>query len=606
MEATLSASSSITKTSALGTIGQYFLAGIMSLIAACLVLQIWSFDHLFSCMDYSCDSLFYAMAIKSTITSGWYLTNPLIGVPDGYSLVDFPMPDGLSFLFIKVLTFFSSDWVFVQNAFFLLTFPLAAMTALFVFKRLGLKYPLALTGSLLYSLLPYHFLRGINHLLLSAYFIVPLAIWLAILIYQNKLFDQGKGVFFFDKKKLSLYFFICLLVGSTGIYYAYFGCFFILVAGCIASYAKKKFFPLVHAALLVGVICLSVLINLWPTISYQFKHGKNHEVAQRSMSGTECFGLKISQLLLPIEHDRIKLMERIRRSYDRQTPLNNENACATLGGIAGLGFVFLIGRIFFRRQTANEEDGITKDALSHFTIAGVLLATIGGFSTFIAMSVLPGIRAYNRISVFLAFFALAAFFLFLQECIKKRGLQEGKKIIWSISLILLAFGIFNQTSRTYGVKTKRESIDLKYRADKALVEQIEAVLPAYSKIFQLPYMFFPENYPPPGDLYSYDHFRASLCSNTLKWSFGAIKGRTVDKWQKATASYPVAEMVDELVGKGFSGIYLNRLGYQDRGAEIEAQLAEILQVTPISNAEISFWDLRPYVHESKRSQLGSE
>lgn len=595
METTFSATSPITKTSVLRTTGQYLLAAFMSLIAASLVLQIWSFSHLFSCADYRGDALFYAMAIKSTITSGWYLTNPFIGVPDGYSLVDFPMPDGLSFLLIKFLTFFSSDWVFVQNAFLLLTFPLAAMTSLFVLKRLGLKYPFALTGSLLYALLPYHFIRGTGHLLLSAYFIVPLVIWLALLVYQNKL-SENESLRSFDKKKLLLYCFICLLIGSTGIYYAYFGCFFIFVAGSIASYSRRKFFPLIQAGLLICVICLSVIINIWPTISYQLQHGKNPAVAQRSFGEAEWYGLKIAQLLLPIDHDRIKMLERIKRAYNKQTPVNTENNWAALGAIGSLGFLFLIGRIFLRREKKYDEQNIDKDALSHFTVAGVLLATIGGFSSLVAMSILPGIRAYNRISVFLAFFAIAAFFILLQGALKKRSFKKSQKIIWSLSLFLLAFGIFNQTSTTYGLRKKRLSFDPIYRADKAFIGQIEAAIPPYSMIFQLPYIPFPEG-SPVGELHLYDHFRAPLCSNTLKWSFGAIKSREVDLWQKETASYPLCRMIDELISKGFNGIYLNKMGYKDNGAEFEAQLSEILQVAPIAKADVSFWDLRPYARK---------
>ncbi|HEY5235120.1 MAG TPA: hypothetical protein VIJ14_02980 [Rhabdochlamydiaceae bacterium] len=62
-------------------------------------------------------------------------------------------------------------------------------------------------------------------------------------------------------------------------------------------------------------------------------------------------------------------------------------------------------------------------------------------------------------------------------------------------------------------------------------------------------------------------------------------------------------MIDELVSKGFDGIYLNRLGYPDRGVEIGSQVSEILRVAPLASEDASFWDLRPYAHIFKRSQL---
>jgi len=319
----------------------------------------------------------------------------------------------------------------------------------------------------------------------------------------------------------------------------------------------------------------------------------NPQVGHRSFGEAESYGLKISQLLLPVDHDRIKAFERIKRAYNKQTPVNTENNWATLGVIGSIGFLLLIGRIFLRRKQDDEEQDANKDALSHFTLAGVLLATIGGFSILFAMSVLPGIRCYNRISVFLGFFALAAFFIFLQGGLKKRLLIESNKIIWSLSLFFLAIGIFSQTSTAWGLRKKRPIMEPRYRADKAFIEQIEATLPPHSMIFQLPYMSFPES-DPVGYVYSYDHFRAPLFSNTLKWSFGAIKGRAVDLWQRKTASYPLVKMIDELISKGFSGIYLNRMGYKDNGAEIEAELSELLQVVPLTKADVSFWDLHPY------------
>jgi len=74
----------------------------------------------------------------------------------------------------------------------------------------------------------------------------------------------------------------------------------------------------------------------------------------------------------------------------------------------------------------------------------------------------------------------------------------------------------------------------------------------------------------------YDHLRAYLHSRTLRWSYGAIKGRHGDGRQRTIAKLPADEMVHALQSAGFEGIYLDRYGYEDNGAGIEKKLTRLL------------------------------
>jgi phosphoglycerol transferase len=78
----------------------------------------------------------------------------------------------------------------------------------------------------------------------------------------------------------------------------------------------------------------------------------------------------------------------------------------------------------------------------------------------------------------------------------------------------------------------------------------------------------------------------------LKWSFGAMHGRTTDLWQKQTSSLIVPEMLKELIEKGFTGLYIDRDGYADGGQAIEAHLSQLLKIMPHVDNHRSFWDLR--------------
>jgi phosphoglycerol transferase len=129
-------------------------------------------------------------------------------------------------------------------------------------------------------------------------------------------------------------------------------------------------------------------------------------------------------------------------------------------------------------------------------------------------------------------------------------------------------------------------------ADRAFVADLETMLPADAMVFQVPVMDFPES-PAPG-IPSYDHFRPYLHGSRLRYSFGSMKGRPRDEWQKVVQAkliegavpdqqaqkirFNIANVnraVDELQKRGFGAIYVNRNGFPDRGRGLVEALAEL-------------------------------
>lgn len=117
------------------------------------------------------------------------------------------------------------------------------------------------------------------------------------------------------------------------------------------------------------------------------------------------------------------------------------------------------------------DENLVLDGLAHFNLSAVLLATMGEFSSLLAFFALTGLRSYNRISVFIGFFVLAAFFIFLQ----KR--MNNKTLAWGLSLCLLELGFFNQTTKTDALPKKIKKIARVYQADQDFFQTIEQRLP---------------------------------------------------------------------------------------------------------------------------------
>jgi phosphoglycerol transferase len=81
-------------------------------------------------------------------------------------------------------------------------------------------------------------------------------------------------------------------------------------------------------------------------------------------------------------------------------------------------------------------------------------------------------------------------------------------------------------------------------------------------------------------LTDYQHVHPYLNSRSLRWSYGAMKGRATDRWQEAAAARPVPRMVETLRGAGFGGLYVNRDGFPDGGRQIEAALHRLVPTPP--------------------------
>ena len=367
-----------------------------------------------------------------------------------------------------------------------------------------------------------------------------------------------------------------------------------------AALNNKKWIPLINSILLILIILVSLLIIISPTLLYQQEHGKNVQVSVRNPQESEIYGLKIIQLLLPIPDHRISFLSEVSKAYQSSAPLVNENIIASLGFVGSLGLIITIIVIFlsvFNNSSLFNNNNLKLiQKLSVFNLAAVLLATIGGFGTVFAYLVFPQIRAYNRISIFIGLFSILVVMLLFDYCIRKYSHSTIKKyFIYSCLVGILVFGIYDQTSASYGSISNNEGVQNAYINDENFVHSLESSMINGSMIFQLPYVPFPES-PPVNRMTDYELLKGYLHSHNLRWSYGAMKGRESDAWQREVVQEPTDEMVKTLSYAGFSGIYVDTYGYKDNGNQIISELTSILGSDPLvsENGRLAFFNMRPY------------
>ncbi|HEY2961259.1 MAG TPA: hypothetical protein VGJ37_02515 [Pyrinomonadaceae bacterium] len=574
-------------------VSQYIAAAALCVVMLCLFLQIWRADLRIP-FYYSGDSIFYAMSTKGIIENGWYWQNPAIGAPGDLQMYEFPTFDNAVVVFLKLISVFTHNPFVVMNLFYLLSFPLITVAALYVLQHFNLSYVPALFGSLLYAFLPYHFMRNQHHLILNAYYVVPLAILVMLWLTTEVLAPRTR--------KFIISVLICILLGCSGVYYPFFFCFLLLVAGAIGALKFKRLQPLVMALVFTGITTVTVVINLSPSIIYQYKHG--HAGAMlRVPREAETYGLKISQLLLPITVHRIHFLDRVKRFHNANS-IVSENDAASLGIVGSIGFLGLLAQLLYRKELVSTGRGLFHD-LSALNIFSVLLAVIGGFGLLFSLYISSGIRCYNRISVYIAFFSLMAVAIGLESVHRKTRTTKGRSILYSLIAMALIIGFLDQTSPWYVPYYAPNKAD--FVSDQQFVDRLEASVPAGSMIFQLPHIQFPET-PAINKMVDYDLFRGYVHSKNLRWSYGTIKNREIDRAQQRVASLPPEKLVEELVFGGFSGLYVDRFGYEDNAAALEAELSKVLQAKPLvsPNGRLLFFNLGDYGRSLREKYSDSE
>jgi phosphoglycerol transferase len=593
-------------------------AVILTSLSMVSIMRLWR-ANLWMPFTLGGDAPYYLTVIKGVLVHGWWLENPDLGAPFGQQLYDFPFlaHDGFHLVLIKLLGLFSSDPVFVANLFFFLSFPLVALTSFLVLRQLGISATAAMVCSVIYALAPYHFLRDHQHLNLAAYYSIPLGAYLVLSILSGKrLFARrtsaGPRVLAWASSRSLITLALCLLVASaSSTYYAVFAILLLIAAMMLVFVTRRDVRALFEGGAVLGLIFSFLALALLPHLIYWYVNGPNLAVAHRLPYESENYGLVLTKMLLPVPGHQIEALSAFAERYLQATPLITEFApYQSLGFIAAFGFVWLLlvalaGCLSPRWGIGDFRQRQLHRRLAAVTVIAFLIGTTGGFSSLFAWLVSPQIRAWERISIFISFFALAAVALLLDALQERVGLRGGRPVLAEALLLsVLMIGLFDLSNERFA--PNYETAQNEYTSDARFVEAIDSELPPQAQVFQLPYIPFPEYYQPGLEMGIYEPLRPYLHSNDLRWSYGAVQGRPSADWQVDVADKPTEVLLDTVSDKGFDGIYIDRFGYPDRAAKLESELGELLDVEPLVSPDgrKSFFSLLSY--KEKRALDGEK
>lgn len=546
-------------------IGVAMAAGLSSL-GAVLALRLWHM-HLNIPLRYHSDTMLSLMTVRNLQTTGSFQTSDLLNAPLGQSLLAYPSAAGdlWNVLGLRALSTTLSPAATI-NVFYLLGFPAAAATAYAALRVLRTSIPVAVALGAVYSWLPYHFLRSEYHLFLSNYAAVPLLCIVAIALYRlapgSLLRTWRWGVALAT----------AVLLGGTGLYYAAFAVVLWAGSGLLAALGRRTWLPLLAAAALSATTVAVVVASAWSNLLYARANGTS-AVEGRGYLAAEFYGLKLANLVLPISSHRIPAFAAARQATGN-TAIPGEGS-ETLGVLGTAGFLLAVLALLLPVIVGASTRLRHQRELGALITGAFFVATVAGFSAIAAAAGFGLLRAWNRISVVIAFLALAALAVSLDAVIRRSTARRPRWhpfVAWPLAAALSVVGLLDQTSDDY--IPDYAGVTAGWQADREFYTSLENDLGPGTAVFQLPRADFPE-VPPVQSLDPYDLLTGYVHAPTLRWSFGGVKGGDVE-WQREALREGVGPALPAIVSTGFRAILIDRRGYADSGAAVEAEIRGIV------------------------------
>lgn len=531
------------------------------------------------------DIKYMQYTIKNTDEFGWFFENSRTDGGAG-ELYEHSMGDFVQYLLVLIISIFTDNFDLIYNIVYFLTYFICAGAMYGVARALKLSRPVSAMMGLLFTFLPWHQLR-MHHLMSSTFYAaVPVAILVSIWIAEGEI-ESGKKWRFGKLELDSKYALICfltLLSSLTDVIWSAFNCYVLAIAIVIAALRNKNIKSVLKNITVLVIEFVGTLMMYLPAFIHYCQDGINSGATafNRNPTQAEIYGMKILCLFLPRSNHNIQVLADINESY-RNHMTGNETAYISLGLIGCLGFVLLVLSLFSGKKEKRNE------ILSLLNIGVVLIATVAGVGAIVGY-VIPQIRTYNRMSVYVAAFSI----IYLGNLLDKRWtVIEGKarKVFVTCCICGLLVALYDCT--VVYEESDQSEIIAETDSTREFVENIENVMPEGCKIYQIPYAPLPEaGY--------YDMLDGYLYSDSLIWSFGSRNGTDQDLWQKELQELSVEQLCEQIVTEGYTGLYVDlsylRTSKYDSNGTFIQDMNLILQEKPIYSADqnLCFYDLRTW------------
>ena len=539
----------------------------------------WDFVNIPICFNGGDDAGNLEIA-KNAMQGNSYWVAPMLAAPDGLKGYDFPMIWSFYYLFCKLCGLITANCILVYNFYYFCTFLFAVYTFTFAARKLGCSYPIAAACAFAFSFSQYHMNRSMNHASSSSYFTIPIVFWLCYMLQYDSRSDRKIVAIQKSKTYLAAIIVACSLIGSTDIFYAYFGCA-ILFLNVVLLACKKRYTACVRGMMIITLICVAGVLNLLPSILNTYLNGPNPLAAKRSPYEAYYYGLLLVQLVMPRNVLAFHPLNWVAEKYIFYGFSDSEAAVSYIGLIAIAGLICLFLALLSEAFCESLEQRLTvrKSLVRYISVLNIFALLLGfssGLGPLISLAGFTKVRTYNRISVYILMFALLFAALIISKVLEKY--RTGQLYMVLVAALLAVIHLVD--AQPFRLVPRFESIQRNKARFEDYYQRVAAVNDKGAMILQLPALPYAENKPESGGYNNNSHLYGYIFTEGLRWSYGPFAGTEADFWQAVLfRNTSFSEIFHNAIKEGYSGVSVNTTMYKD-GAEIIDRIKTETGMTP--------------------------
>ena len=483
--------------------------------------------------------------LDDILRHGWFWSNSAVGFPLGQNASFYPELDVVHILGVKLLGLFSGDAATVGTVYFVLVYPLVAVTTYLLCRSERLTRTSSVVVAVLFAASAYHAQR-FQHFWLAAYWTVPVALWVVFLTARGltPLDPDGRRT----RWRVALWILALGLVGLSGAYYA--GFTLILIAAVLVLRAGKgrpTGWWRGGLASIAGIGVVASLPLLAARVGMAGTALTGPRPATRNPLESEAYAGRIIDLVLPWEGHRVTPLAELTTIYQQAGRPVVETVALGVVGVVGAGALLFIGL----RALALSRPAPPR-LLLWAALLGItgLFFTTGGLGSIFALLVTPQLRTWSRLALFILLLGLLAVGHWLSR-------PRRKAMAVTLAALVLVVGVLDQTNPA--TAPDYSAIGSRLDGIRGYTSALSDAAGGGCGVLQLPVMKFPEGYLPQG----YDinaQLLQHLTTDRLSWSHGGMSGTRAGDWSQGMALDDPQKLLRELRSAGFCAVEVDTAG----------------------------------------------
>ena len=525
-----------------------------------------------------------------------YAVGTHYGFPYGMNLAYFPDVNITQNLFAQVVNTLSGNPFLGINVLLVLSFPIVAVLAYFALRLVGLHGPLAIALATAYSLIPYHWGRGLGHFYLATMYAGVTGVMLALLIGTGHLTRRYHDASRSGRRWLLVGVVALVVVTAvSGIYYAAFA-LILGVAALVWRLAQSDRWRAIGLqALPYAAILGCVALGILPSIITLHNAPPTSSLGTRMPIESVLLAGNLAMALLPLPMSTLPLMDhynvRIADAINAAPLPHLEGLAATNYGTwvtTACLVVMLVGLVWSSRRKVRFGP---LTYVTYLTIVTVLFFIPWGVNYLFAGTVTAQIRGWNRLlPILLLLLVLGA-----GSVLARVRWAHRAVIVWPVVLIALVLTITDVVKPFATIY--RDTITAQAAGmdqARAYSRAVNAAIPGNCGILQLPYMAFPENGPIVGQalgIGDYDPFLQPLTNQDKSWSYGAVKYTAASSWLASLSQFPMDNALADLRTHGFCAIHIDTNGYSATQVQHMQTYYDVMLGKPVATGSSGRWML---------------